>query len=476
MPRPLSLVALAAIAAAGSSPLKAQQPADSAARRAAAQPQDTSSACPGCPRRRPVFAFAETMMINVLVNRFDAWVANQDWARVGPDDWSRNLRLGWEWDEDEFPNNMFSHPYHGGLYFNAGRSNGLDYWESVPLAFLGSATWEYFAEAYRPSLNDFFMTSFGGIALGETFHRLGASIRDNTRRGGSRTFREIAALPLDPVGSINRLFSGGWSKVGPNPPEHDPGAYVFRLGGGLRIAEDTTVMDTTQSSAAVIADLVYGDRFARPYRAPFDVFSVRAQVSTYNGLNVLRSSGRLYGRNINREAARNRHLFEVNQRYDFVNNRALKFGAQSVEAGVASRWRLGRRTTLRSDLFIDGIVMGALDAPYSGVGERTYDFGPGLGVRLDFAFEKDGITRVAWVSREEWIHSVSGAAADHFVALNALEITVPVYRDMGLGFYLSGYERYSKYPGQPTEHRDYPEVRFMVTWTTSAIALARPNP
>ena len=67
---------------------------------------------------------------------------------------------------------MFAHPYHGGLYFNAGRSNGLTFWESAPLAFLGSWTWEYLGETHRPALNDFFMTSFGGIALGEVFHRV----------------------------------------------------------------------------------------------------------------------------------------------------------------------------------------------------------------------------------------------------------------------------------------------------------------
>ena len=343
--------------------LAAQQPADSAARAAAAQPQDTSSACLGCPRRRPVFAFAEVMLINVVVNRFDAWVAGQDWAKVGPDDWSRNLRLGWEWDEDEFQNNMFSHPYHGALYFNAGRSNGLGYWESAPLAFLGSFTWEYFAETYRPSLNDFFMTSFGGITLGETFHRLGSSIRDNSRRGATRTWREIAALPFDPVGGINRLFSGGWSEVGPNPPEHDPEAFVFRVGAGPRVTADTGAADTAQASFTMVADLAYGDRFLRPYRVPYDVFSARAQVSSKGGLNLLRASGRLYGREIRPEWQRHRHLFEINQRYDYLSNPAIKFGAQSVELGIASRWRLSRAWTVRTDLFGDGILLGALDAP-----------------------------------------------------------------------------------------------------------------
>ncbi|MGE5802439.1 MAG: DUF3943 domain-containing protein, partial [Gemmatimonadota bacterium] len=189
------------------------------------------------PKPRPVLAVAEAALINVFVNRVDAWAFQQDWARSGTRAWMKNLRLGWEWDEDAFPTNMFAHPYHGGLYFNAGRSNGLNYFESVPIAFFGSWTWEYLGETYRPSLNDWFMTSFGGITLGEMFHRLGATIRDNRATGFNRTIREIGALPIDPIGGFNRLVRGQWKGLGPNPPEHDPGAYVLRLGGGIRFAK-----------------------------------------------------------------------------------------------------------------------------------------------------------------------------------------------------------------------------------------------
>ena len=121
------------------------------------------------PKPRPLLAVGEALAINLFVNRVDAWVFKDDWAQTGPKYWSRNLRLGWEWDEDAFPTNMFAHPYHGGLYFNAGRSNGLGYFESVPIAFMGSWTWEYLGETYRPSLNDWFMTSFGGISWARCF-------------------------------------------------------------------------------------------------------------------------------------------------------------------------------------------------------------------------------------------------------------------------------------------------------------------
>src|SRR3954463_8796672 len=87
------------------------------------------------PPPRPIMAISQVALINTFVNRVDAWAFSQDWARSGTRVWGEHLRLGWEWDEDAFTTNMFAHPYHGGLYFNAGRANGLDYFESVPLAF-----------------------------------------------------------------------------------------------------------------------------------------------------------------------------------------------------------------------------------------------------------------------------------------------------------------------------------------------------
>lgn len=121
------------------------------------------------------------MGLNFAVNRFAAWVAREEWARADFESWARNLRMGWEWDENNFVINMIMHPFHGSQYFNAGRSNCLRYWESVPLAFFGSWVWEFFGETHRPSLNDFFMTSFGGIALGEMTTRVTAQLRLPTR-------------------------------------------------------------------------------------------------------------------------------------------------------------------------------------------------------------------------------------------------------------------------------------------------------
>lgn len=416
-------------------------------------------------REKPGLAIAQTMALNLLVNRFDAWVLGEWWAQnAGAHSWSRAFRLGWEWDEDNFTTNMFAHPLHGAMYFNAGRANGLDFWESAPIAFLGSWTWEFFGEAKRPSLNDFFNTSFGGIALGEMLHRVSASIRDNEATGRARTMRELAALPFDPMGGLNRLARGQWRARFPNPAERDPGSFVFRLHAGLRFAEGLEA-DSIARLGAVVVDLIYGDPFRRPKGKPFDVFGARAMLSTGGGFNALRASGRLYGSEISGPERHARHLLVINQRFDYIANPAHKIGGQSVEFGIYSRWRLGRGFGLRTQIAADVVIMGAIDAPGSGFGERNYDFGPGGGARLEAVIERNGVRYLMFHTRTEAIHAVSGASADHIIAFGGFEMTVPITRGLGIAAHTTYFTRHSIFSDRPDEQRTYPELRLLAVWT-----------
>ena len=459
MPRANLLAVLVAIALAGAGFARAQTP------------DSTPPTQPpySCGPKHQVRAVGEAIAVNVAVNRWDAWGRGQPWADVGVKSWSSNLRLGWEWDENVFGTNMFSHPFHGSLYFNAGRDHCLGYWESAPLAFLGSWTWEYLGERFRPALNDFIMTSFGGAALGEVFHRVGASIRDNHARGSGRFGREAAALVVDPVGGLNRLLNGEWSRVGPNPPEHDPGAFFFRFHVGGRFVGDSGSLRHASGAGTVITDLSYGDPFVRSFERPFDNFAVRLQLTPGGGgLNLLQAAGRLYQHELTRPDARSRLLFVVNQRYEYVNNPAYKFGGQSVEAGIVSRWRLWRGDThLRGKLTGDAIVLGAIDAPFAGAGERTYDFGPGVGLTASLVLERHQVNILEWYNRLEYVHSVSGAQADHYVAFTGLEGTLTIARGMGLGLCLSTYARASRYTDKPSDNREFPELRVFFTWTSA---------
>lgn len=422
------------------------------------------------PRPRVTLALAQTLGLNVAVNRFDDWVRKRDWARVGTRVWSQNLRLGWAWDEDGFATNVFAHPYHGAMYFNAARANGVDFFKSIPIALFGAWTWEYFGETEQPSLNDFLLTSLGGVTLGEMFHRAAATLRDNTATGTRRTVRELAALPVDPMGSLNRLFRGGWTDVGPNPSAHDPDAYVLHVGAGARSAKDL-MNGTVATMGAVMLDVYYGDPFAGKYQMPFDDFSLRVMVTTHNGLSLLQASGRLYGRDLNDSTARIRHHFAINQRYDYLNNPAQSMGGQSVEIGVNSRWRFGSPQSgfgLRTSFFLDGIVLGAIDAPGTGVGKRDYDFGSGGGLRWEAALDRHAARFLTLHGRIEYMHTVSGAAADHVVHASGLELLLPLGKRLGIAAQTYIFDRRSHYSDRAPNRRDYPEGRLLLMWTRAA--------
>src|SRR4051812_26593883 len=84
-------------------------------------------------RPRPLLAVLEVTATNVVIQRFNWWVRHADWADITSQSLRDNIRLGWEWDVDQFQTNMFGHPWGGGYFFNAGRDNGLSFWGSTPL-------------------------------------------------------------------------------------------------------------------------------------------------------------------------------------------------------------------------------------------------------------------------------------------------------------------------------------------------------
>lgn len=122
--------------------------------------------------KHPWWALAEATGINVFVHCFDRFALNADFAQTTMRTWSDNFKNGFVWDNDVFSTNLFMHPYHGNLYFNSARSQGLTFWESAPYAMLGSLEWEFLGEREPPAINDLIATTMGGICIGEITNRI----------------------------------------------------------------------------------------------------------------------------------------------------------------------------------------------------------------------------------------------------------------------------------------------------------------
>ena len=223
--------------------------------------------------RKPWVAVAEVFGLNMAVWTFDRYVMHEDWSYINWKTIRHNFRKGPTWDTDQFMTNLFSHPYHGSLYFNAGRSNGLNFWQSMPFAAGGSLMWEFFMENEPPSINDMMATTFGGIALGEITYRLSDIFIDDRTTGAERIGREILAGIFSPVRAFNRVITGRawkWQPIKGRVFESTPVNFIISVGPRFLAEIDDSKYATT--SLHVNFRINYGYPYDDDYYSPYEWF------------------------------------------------------------------------------------------------------------------------------------------------------------------------------------------------------------
>lgn len=134
-------------------------------------------------KKHPWLAVAGVTALNTSVQLYNRFIKKEDYAQTTMRSTIRNFKRGMVWDNDLFIMNMFAHPYHGNLYFNVARSNGMNFWESAPYALGGALMWEFFGESDPPAINDLIATTIGGVAIGEITHRVSDVLLDDRERG-----------------------------------------------------------------------------------------------------------------------------------------------------------------------------------------------------------------------------------------------------------------------------------------------------
>lgn len=128
-----------------------------------------------------------------------------DYSKVTAEWVRQSLAGGWELYSDDLPMNFIGHAYHGSLAFNAARSSGLTFWESLPAPALNSLLWEIAGDAELPLINDVVISSSSGVIFGEAFHRISALLWDGPPPSSVNSL--LAAL-VKPVGALNRRMIG----------------------------------------------------------------------------------------------------------------------------------------------------------------------------------------------------------------------------------------------------------------------------
>ena len=362
-------------------------------------------------KKHPWIAAVETFGINAAVQSFDRFVLNADFAQINFKTIRHNIKTGFVWDNDQFSTNLFAHPYHGGLYFNAARSNGLTFWESAPYALGGSLMWEVACETEPPAINDLMATTIGGIAIGEVTHRLSALVYDNRKRGWSRFWREFLGTVICPIGGLNRILNGdAWKVRNEYYKYHDYDRLPVnaQIGVGYRYLADNNSLFRGEGTPYINVALDYGDPFNGEERKPYDYFSADITFGLSSNQPLVSSIhllGRLWGAPV--RTGNIQTEFGIFQHFNYYDSQPVKNGsslvpyriseAASAGLGLICRFpSMGNLTRLEQRIFVNGILLGGSLTDHYNVIDRDYNMGSGYSAKTStlLGFGKYGFLSV----------------------------------------------------------------------------------
>ena len=346
-------------------------------------------------------AAGETAGLNIGLWAFDRYALNGHYARISWNTIKANFKNGFDWDNDHLSTNMFAHPYHGSLYFNAGRANGFNFWQSELFALGGSAMWEMFMESEYPSKNDIIATPIGGAALGEVFYRTSDLVLDDRASGGERFGREALSFLLSPMRGLTRILTGeAWEKKPSAGREFENSSYQLDVSLGTRLLTSHDNERLIKAGVSARINLEYGDRYASS-KKPYDYFSLLMELNVMKTQPIL-SRVEIIGNLLAKEVIDTKRCtltLGLYQHFDFFDSDTIrtdytpgvlepcvvpyKLGTPaSAGGGIMFRYQLPR-FTLHVAGHANGILLGGILSDSYRYYHRNYNWGAGFSAKLN---------------------------------------------------------------------------------------------
>lgn len=400
----------------------------------------------------------KVVIANIEIWAIDRYVFNYDYSRIGFNSWSNNIKHGWEWDNDRFGVNFFGHPYTGGGYFNAGRSTGYSFYESIPFAAWGSLLWEYFGENTRPSYSDFINTTINGTFGGEILYRLGSNVLDDQTTGGERVLREALAAILSPSRFTSRLFQGKLARV-TTEEVYQKEVLNTTIYGGAHLVNNDNKFGSGKASIIMGLQFDYGNPFENRARKPYDFFKLRGEMNFGVGRKIIDNVtgyGMLFGKNYEDEG--NQLLVGGFQAYDYWDNNTFELGAIGLGAGLISKFLLADRSNLFTTFHLNFVPLAgnsSIRGPDTLSQVRDYNYGGGAEAQLESMLTLGNIVRASVIANYYWVHTYVGLAGNNFVGILEPKISVEIFKNVSLGLeHVIYYEdRYPRGEDQrPSQH------------------------
>ena len=348
-------------------------------------------------------AAGEVFGFNIGLWAFDRYVQNGDYARISWNSIKENFRHGFIWDNDKLGTNTFLHPNNGSLYFNAGRANGFNYWQSSLFAIAGSGMWELFMECEYPSTNDFIATPIGGTAIGEVLFRASDAVIDERTRGARRFGHELACFLISPMRGLNRIITGeAWRYRPTRGRLYGIPNFAIRASVGMRTLVPRGKLNQTHVGAVAQLDMEYGDRFEVKSTKPYDYFTIRAQIQGMKSqpvLSQLEIKGRLLAREI-LESRKSSMSIGLYQHFDYYDSDTIdgiekvpyKLGIPAcIGAGLMFRDSDTKRCVLDFYTHVNGVILGSILSDHYETDERNYNFASGFSIKAgaNLVIDKD---------------------------------------------------------------------------------------
>jgi hypothetical protein len=388
-------------------------------------------------------AFFQGMASNVLVWAWDYFLVQAPYAHVGPSTWEENLRDGMEWDNSDFFTNQILHPYHGATYYTPARAYGFSFWESVPFAMFGSFAWEFFGERDTAALNDFIVTSMGGIAMGESGYRLAAALTNSRASGANKFFREFAALVINPMYMLNKWIVGE-SFVERNRLPRTRLDFIVRA--GLSMTWDDEARFSGMPHPHIGGIILYGEPYdEQTVYSPYDHFYVRVETDLdwENPSWDIFGYAVLYGRKLF-IGDETRGLLGFFQQFDYLENLVYKLASNGAGPGFQLSVPFSSGSSLEFLSHFYGVFLGVVDSRYSRRAENLYhSMGPGASLRAGLKYHDPRHFTLGADFYFYWFHTESGSDKENTVQILTVTGEIPLRDDLNFGLEFHLYGRWS---------------------------------
>ena len=406
----------------------------------------------------------------VVLNLYDRRVYGRDvYGSTARTTWDHFRKESWEYDDDPFNVNQFSHPYLGATMHGFARSAGLGFWESLLYSDVGSAAWEMAGETSRPSINDLISTSQAGCLLGESLFRMASLVLEN---GGDRPgfWRELGAAALMPSLGFTRLAYGDRFRT-VFPSHYPPTFWQLRLGASAdaRVSDNSALSTVKRQEVILDFAMAYGlpGQPGYTYRRPFDYFhfefAAMSSAHTHNWLENILCRGLLWGREY--EVGDNYSgVAGVYGSYDFISPQIFRVSSTAASLGTTAQWWLARHIAVQGSV-LTGVGFGGAGT-YHFKGDRDYHYGitpQGL-VALRFIFGERAMLDLT--ARDYFIR---GTGSDDHLGTETIfrgtaGIVARAFGRNAFGIHYVGSHRDAHYKAFPERHQTVGTISLTYTY------------